>query len=128
MKTTPMKTLLLASLFLASCSYHTNVRVTKSLTPGMNMSQVRTVMGGDPASTAFVGDKIIWHYTLARPFVGNTPYVLVFDKETQQIEGWAANEEEFRRNQQALFQTWGMLNRTLPPTQRRKVEVKIKRR
>lgn len=128
MKTAATKTLLLASLFLSSCSYYTNVRVTKSLTPGMSMSQVRTVMGGDPVSTSFTGEKIVWHYTLARPFVGNIPYALVFNKETEQIEGWAANEEEFRRNQQAVFQAWGMLNRTFPPTHRREVKVKIKRR
>ena len=123
-----MRSLLLTCLLLVpACTYHTNVRVTKNLAPGMTTEQVRAVMGGDPASTSFQSDHLIWKYTLAQPWVGNVPYYLIFNRETEQLEGWAANDAELRRNQQSLFQTWGMLNRTFPPTQKSKITIKRKR-
>lgn len=119
--------LLALALSLASCTYHTNIKATNQLAPGMTAAQVRHTLG-EPSSTQFVADKWVWKYTLAKPWTGNIPYYLVFNKDTQTLEQWAANEAEFARNQQMLMQTWGMLNRTFPPTRKSKVELKIKRK
>jgi outer membrane protein assembly factor BamE (lipoprotein component of BamABCDE complex) len=100
---------------------------TRQLSPGMSAAQVQSILG-EPSQTQFVSDKWIWKYSLAKWGTDNIPYYLIFNKDTQTLEQWAANEAEFVRNQQMLMQTWGMLNQTFPPTQKSKVEVKIKRK
>jgi outer membrane protein assembly factor BamE (lipoprotein component of BamABCDE complex) len=122
-----MRTLLTLSLCIFTSACFTQVGVTNRLTPGMSADQVRSQMG-EPSQTQFIADKIVWKYSLHQPWKGFIPYYLVFNKDTQVLEQWAANEAEFARQQQHILQTWSMLNQTFPPTQRREVEVKIKRK
>lgn len=121
--TTPC--VLLMSLMLTAC--FTQVGTTNQLAPGMSAAQVRSQMG-EPSQTQFVADKWVWKYSLHQPWKGFIPYYLVFGKDSQQLEGWVANEAEYVQQQQLWMQTWSQLNQTFPPTQKHKYEIKIKRK
>lgn len=113
-----------AVVFLCSCSYYTSVGVTKNLAPGMSAQQVRAVMQGDPQQTSFMGNRWVWKYWLADFGKGNVPHYLIFDRETQTLQGWAANEAEFYAQQQMWAQTINSINQTFPPKQKHEIIIK----
>ena len=117
-----LKTLFLL-LLLPAC--FTQVSSTNRLAPGMSAAQVRNMMG-EPSQTQFIADKWVWKYSLHQPWKGFIPYYLVFGSESQQLEGWVANEQEYMQQQALWLATWNQLNRQFPPKQ--KIEVKIKRK
>jgi hypothetical protein len=116
-----------ASLLLFTSGCFTQVGVTNRLAPGMSGAQVQNIMG-PPSQTQFVADKWVWKYSLHQPWKGFVPYYLVFNKDSQALEGWVANEAEYQQQQILWMQTWNQLNQTFPPKQKSKVEVIIKRK
>lgn len=72
---------------------------TDDLHQGMTQAQVKEQIG-DPSHTQFINNKLIWKYTLLRPFVGMQPYYLIFNPSTQRLESWYMDEAEFQANQQ----------------------------
>lgn len=116
-------------LFLAALpACFTQVGSTTRLAPGMSTAQVQGVMGGPPSQTQFVADKLVWKYSLHQPWKGFIPYYLFFDRDSQKLEGWVANEAEYVQQQQLWMQTWNQINQTFPPTQKHKYEIEIRRK
>ena len=102
-----MKKLLLGvicvvGLMMGGCA---TVGQTNALRPGMTMDEVSTQMG-DPSQTQFVGNKMVLKYGLFQAFKGQVPYYFVFNKETNQLEEWYANEEEYHQNQERMLRAW----------------------
>jgi outer membrane protein assembly factor BamE (lipoprotein component of BamABCDE complex) len=95
-----------------------SISKTNQLTPGMKPAEVKAVLG-DPAQTEFASDKWVWKYTLHQPFKGFVPYYLVFARDSQALQGWYANEEEYMQQQQLWMQAF-------PATQHQKIDVRIK--
>lgn len=101
---------------------------TNKLVPGMSVQEVKQILG-DPGQSQFVKDKWVWKYTLHQPFVGFIPYYLVFNKDSQKLEMWFANKEEYYRQQNLWL---GAIGNTYPQTQipstRRRKQVIIRRK
>jgi hypothetical protein len=93
-----------------------SVSITNQLTPGMTTNEVKEILG-EPSQTQFIADKWIWKYSLHQYWKGYIPYYLVFNKETQKLESWYADEAEYQRQQQLWLQAF-------PPKQ--KIEIDIK--
>lgn len=81
------------------CASLGSIKKTNQLSPGMTTEQVKSLLG-QPSQSQFIQNKIVWKYSLHQYFVGWVPYYLVFDKETQELEAWYANEQEYYQNQQ----------------------------
>jgi hypothetical protein len=75
-----------------------------------------------------VADKWVWKYPLHQPWKGFIPHYLAFGRESQTLEAWVADEEEYLRQQQLWLATRNQINQTFPPTQKSKVEITIKRK
>ena len=117
--------ILLASLMLAvlaacagSGGGFGSVSKTNQLSPGMKTAEVKAVLG-EPSQTQFVSNKWVWKYSLHEPWKGFIPYYMVFDRDSQALEQWFADEAEYMRQQQLWLQA-------MPPTQRQEVDVQIK--
>lgn len=108
----------LTFVMLTACVTLPTVSQTNQLSPRMTPDEVRLVIG-EPAQTQFVANKLIWKYSLEDPSrVGLVPYYLVFDRESQGLEGWYADEAELRREQQFWLEA-------SPPKKTYEVEVKV---
>lgn len=96
-----MKKLLLVILCfgLISCSSLGTVKKTNDLMPGMTIIEVKKIMG-QPSQTQFVANKLVLKYNLHQYYKGWVPYYLAFDKDTNKLEEWFADEQEYYRNQQ----------------------------
>jgi hypothetical protein len=112
---------LLALLLLSACAGTGgglgSVSKTNQLSPGMKPAEVRTVLG-EPSQTQFISDKWVWKYSLHETWKGFIPYYMVFNRESQTLERWFADEAEYMRQQQLWIQA-------MPPTQRHEVDVRI---
>ena len=84
----------------------------------MTAGEVRRILG-QPTQTEFVANKLVWKYQLHQMWVGWLPYYVVFDKDTQKVGSWYANEEEYYRNQQLWLQAF-------PPTQKHEVDIHLR--
>lgn len=91
--------ILLLVFCFAGCASLGSIKKTNQLYPGMTMEQTKSLLGA-PSQTQFIQDKIVWKYELHQYFVGWVPYYLVFNKETQKLNAWYANEQEYYQNQQ----------------------------
>ena len=91
-----------------------SISKTNNLEPGLSTTEVKRVLG-EPSQTQFIGNKLIWKYSLHQPWKGWVPYYLAFGKETKKLEGWYASEEEYMRNQQLWLQAF-------PPTQNMNIQ------
>jgi hypothetical protein len=110
------KLLLIAALALTSCA---GVTKTNQLSPGMHPAEVRASFGA-PSQTQFIGNKWVWKYYLHQPWKGFVPYHLVFNRNTQVLEEWYADEAEYVQQQQLWMQA-------LPqPVQRHAVDVYVR--
>jgi hypothetical protein len=90
--------ILLLSFSVVGCASLGSIKKTNQLSPGMTTDQVRSILG-QPSQSQFIQNKIVWKYSLHQYFVGWVPYYLVFDKNSQKLETWYANEQEYYRNQ-----------------------------
>ncbi len=81
------------------------VEKTQKLQPGMMHEEVVVIMG-KPASTQFVGDKVVLKYKLHEYWKGWVPYYLAFDKGSAKLVSWYADEAEFQQNQQQWTQAF----------------------
>ena len=93
-----------------------SVSKTNQLVPGMTLDQVKSIMG-EPSQSQFVADKWVLKYSLHQYWKGWVPYYLAFDKKTQKLDSWYADENEYLRQQQLWLQA-------MPPTQKHEVELK----
>lgn len=120
-----MKHLFIIVLFalLTACATGTggigSVSKTNQLAPGMKPAEVKTILG-EPSQTQFIANKWVWKYSLQEPWKGWIPYYLVFNRDSQVLEQWFADEAEYTRQQQLWLQA-------MPPTQKQEVDVHIKR-
>ncbi len=109
-------------IVFSGCSHLTNelgsISRTTKLSHGMSTTEVVALLG-NPSSSEFISDKLIWNYSLHQPWKGWVPYHLVFNKESLKLESWYANEEEYYRQQQLWLQAF-------PPSQKYDVDLKIK--
>jgi hypothetical protein len=90
---------------------------TSYLYPGMSSKEVTNILG-NPSHTEFIGNKLVWKYSLHQYWKGWMPFYLAFDKENN-LESWYADENEYRMNQQLWLQAF-------PPTQHYKIDVDLK--
>ena len=81
------------------------VTKTNDLVPGMTVPQVKNLLG-DPSQTQFVGDKMVWKYSLHEPWKGFIPYYLIFAGEPLSLQRWYADEAEFIRQQRYWMQAF----------------------
>jgi hypothetical protein len=95
-----------------------SISKTNHLVPGMSPNEVKSVLG-EPSQTQFVANKWVWKYSLHQYWKGWVPYYLVFEKETQKLEAWYANEAEYMQQQQLWLQA-------LPPTQKHEVDINVR--
>lgn len=95
-----------------------SVSKTNQLAPGMKPAEVKTILG-EPSQTQFIANKWVWKYSLQEPWKGWIPYYLVFNRDSQVLEQWFADEAEYTRQQQLWLQA-------MPPTQKQEVDVHIK--
>ena len=100
-------------LLMVGCA---TISQTNDLRPGMQPEQVRAMLG-EPKSTQFSGDKIVWKYTFHQMWKGYIPHYLVFDAQTQQLVGWFADQAEFDRDQARWAQFGQALRQLNPPPQ-----------
>lgn len=94
-----------------------SVSKTNQLSPGMKAADVKSVLG-EPSQTQFISNKWVWKYSLHEMWKGYIPYYMVFDRESQTLEQWFADEAEYTRQQQLWLQA-------MPPTQRQEIDVRI---
>jgi outer membrane protein assembly factor BamE (lipoprotein component of BamABCDE complex) len=73
------------------------------LRPGMMFPEVLQILG-EPKSSVFTEDEWQVNYTFHEYWKGWVPYVLVFDKDTQRLKSWKADEEAYQRNQEKWMQ------------------------
>ena len=95
-----------------------SIEKTIELAPNMSTDEVRNILG-TPSQTDFIANKWIWKYSLHQYFKGYVPYYLVFGKDSQKLEEWYANEEEYMQQQLLWLQAF-------PPTQKYEVDLKIR--
>ena len=57
-----------------------SVTKTSRLLPGMSPQEVKKLLG-DPASTQFIGELLVWRYSLHENWKGFVPHYLVFAEE-----------------------------------------------
>lgn len=112
--TTFVRTFLLsvALVFLSACA--SNVTKTNQLAPGMTAAQVKESMG-EPSQTQFISNKWVWKYSLHQPWVGFIPYYLVFDKDTQTLQQWYADQAEYRAQQELWTKAAASMPTYSPP-------------
>ncbi|MEK6715443.1 MAG: outer membrane protein assembly factor BamE [Candidatus Omnitrophota bacterium] len=91
--------LFVVAILLTGCGTLGTIKRTNDLMPGMTMSEVKKVMG-QPSQTQFVGDKLVLKYNLHQYYKGWVPYYLAFDRDTNKLAVWFADEQEYYRNQQ----------------------------
>ncbi|EDM25782.1 hypothetical protein LNTAR_15237 [Lentisphaera araneosa HTCC2155] len=104
-----MVKVILMSLMIIAMSSCTSIGLgtvskTNELSPGMHSEKVKEVLG-EPSQTHFVKNKWIWKYSLHQYFKGWVPYYLVFNKDTQKLESWYADENEYMQQQQLWMQS-----------------------
>jgi hypothetical protein len=104
--------LLVALVFLSACA--SNVTKTNQLAPGMTAAQVKESMG-EPSQTQFISNKWVWKYSLHQPWVGFIPYYLVFDKDTQTLQQWYADQAEYQANQSLWIKAAASMPTYSPP-------------
>jgi uncharacterized membrane protein YgcG len=75
------------------------VKKTAQLRPGMMFPEVVKILG-KPKSSVFIEDEWQVNYTLHQYWKGWVPYVFVFDKNTQRLKSWKADEEAYQKNQE----------------------------
>ncbi len=92
---------------------------TNELSPGMTSSQVKAILG-EPSQTQFIGDKWVWKYLLQQDSKALVPYYLILGKESQSLQEWYADEEEYLRQRQLWLQEF-------PPTQRQEIDLNVRR-
>ncbi|ARV17771.1 hypothetical protein AEP_00812 [Curvibacter sp. AEP1-3] len=90
---------------------------TNQLAPGMKSAEVKAVLG-EPSQTQFISNKWIWKYSLHQTWKGFIPYYLVFNRDTQTLEQWFADEAEYAREQQMWLQA-------MPSNQKIELDVKV---
>ena len=61
-----------------------SVAKTNRLVPGMKPAEVRAVLG-DPSQSQFVGDRLVWKYSLHETWKGFVPYYLEFNQQSQAL-------------------------------------------
>ena len=71
---------------------------TYELSPGMTVDQVNTLLG-PPENQQFIAGRRILKYSLHQYWKGWVPFYLAFDPQTDRLESWYANEEEYWRTQ-----------------------------
>lgn len=107
-------------LFLTSCAGTGgglgSIAKSNELRPGMSTQEVELTLG-KPLQTHFVSNKWVWKYKLHQYWKGYVPYYLVFNKDSQKLEEWYANEAEYMRNQHLWLQAF-------PPTQKHEITIK----
>jgi hypothetical protein len=81
---------------LGGCAGAGSAAKTQQLTPGMHPEQVRALLG-DPTQTQFLDNKLVWRYQLHDTTRDWVPYYLVFNSQTQELEGWFVNEAEYQQ-------------------------------
>jgi hypothetical protein len=95
----------LAMIALAACAGTggglNSVTKTNRLLPGMSPQEVKKLLG-DPASAQFVGEQLVWKYSLHENWKGFVPHYLVFAEEPPVLKRWFADEAEYQR-QQAMW-------------------------
>lgn len=109
---------LLLLVVMSGCATLGSVKKTNQLYTGMTVAEVRQTLG-QPSQTQFIGNKLIWRYNLHQYWKGFVPYYLVFDKDTQKLDSWYADEEEYYRNQKLWLHAF-------PPTQKHEVDLEIR--
>jgi outer membrane protein assembly factor BamE (lipoprotein component of BamABCDE complex) len=87
-----------------------SISKTNQLAPGMKPLEVRAILG-EPSQTQFSSNRWVWKYTLHEPWKGFIPYYLVFGQESQKLEQWYADEDEYMKQQQLWLQA-------MPPVRR----------
>ena len=92
-----------------------SVKLTNQLMPNMPAAEVKKILG-EPENTQFIKDKWVWKYVLHQYFKGMVPYYLVFNKDTQILDSWYADEAEYNRQQNLWLKAF-------PATQNHNVNV-----
>ncbi len=86
------------SLMVTGCGLG-NIKKTTYLQPGMTADQVRVVLG-NPSSSQFIENYVIWKYNLHQYWVGWVPHYLAFWSKDMTLVAWQANMNEYYANQQ----------------------------
>jgi hypothetical protein len=94
-------------LLFAGCATMNAAERTKDLKIGMTRDQVVQVLGVEPVSSTAQDGKTILKFSLHETWKGTVPYYMTFDKDAR-LESWRADEEEFKRNQEAMAKMWGV--------------------
>jgi len=87
------------AVLLSGCATLGSIKNTNDLMPGMSIGEVKKIMG-QPSQAQFIGNKLVLKYNLHQYFKGWVPYYLAFDKDSNKLESWFADEQEYYRNQQ----------------------------
>ena len=92
-------------LVISACGCATVVssKKTNELSVGMTPYQVKEIMG-DPTDKQILNNLMVLRYDLYQQVKGWVPYYLVFNKDTQKLEQWYADEEEYYKQQQIWLQ------------------------
>ena len=75
------------------------VSKVNSLEPGMTIQQVKELLG-EPQSTQFIENKLVYTYLLKEKGGIDYPHYLVFDGKTKLLEGWVADTKKYEANKQ----------------------------
>lgn len=96
--------LITLAVFLSGCAVFGTMERTNSLSPGMTIAETKKILG-QPSQTQFTVDKLVLKYNLHQYFKGWVPCYLVFNRKTQKLESWFADEQEYYRTQQLWIET-----------------------
>ena len=81
-----------------------NIKKTTELYPGMTSAQVKGILG-NPSSTQYTNDYVIWKYSLHQYWVGWVPYYLAFWAKEMTLAAWQANMSEYYATQQLWIES-----------------------
>ena len=94
--------ILIFTVAISGCSFN-SIKKTTYLEPGLTTSEVREIMG-EPSSSEFSDEYMVWKYTLQKPWVGYIPHYLAFD-EDRRLVAWKANMNEYYAHQTLWLQS-----------------------
>ena len=79
-----------------------SVQKLNSLSPGMTVEEVKAILG-EQYSTQLSEDALILKFTLHENWKGFVPYYFTFDKESDKLVSWQADEAEYHRKSRMVI-------------------------